>query len=116
MGLLRAPVTVALQTARKKQKKGKKRFRASLHRPRRTSLGFESQLAPLLAEVRDLVPVGVDSGSSSSRSRRGYRRSARGLLPTILVLVLPPASQHRVLVRAGGPAKCENEAGGAKDA
>ena len=38
---------------------GQKRFRASLHRPRRTSLGSESQLAPLLAEAGDLVWWGL---------------------------------------------------------
>ena len=61
------------------KEKGKKRFLASLHLPRRTSLGFESQLAPLLAEVRDLVPVGVDSGSSSWWKRD--RQEARGPSP-----------------------------------
>ena len=63
-GLLRAPVTVALQTA-KTQKKEKTLSRTSLHHPRRTPPRFESRLAPLLRRGQGLRTVGVDSGSRS---------------------------------------------------
>ena len=63
-GLLRAPVTVALQTAIT-QKKGKTLSRTSLHHPRRTPPRFESRLAPLLRRGQGLRTVGVDSRSSS---------------------------------------------------
>ena len=63
-GLLRAPVTVALQTAIT-QKKEKTLSRTSLHHPRRTPPRFESRLAPLLRRGQGLRTVGVDSRSSS---------------------------------------------------